>query len=153
MPFLHPPVTSSSLLLATLLLLPQKPAAPKAGPLAQNAYCRPAELRDFCRVGCHDANPKLTRQVALKTDKLRKPEPRGIAILELGITRAGDVVSACVLRGVRDDFDKAAQVAARQWKFRPQAGRGAERGYMLTVTVCTPNLKCRPATMPGGRGN
>jgi hypothetical protein len=50
--------------------------------------------------------------------KLQRPLPTGVAILEIGVDGEGHVVSACVLRGVRQDFDEAAQHAALQsrWK-------------------------------------
>jgi hypothetical protein len=40
-----------------------------------------------------------------------RPFPSGVVILEAGIDEKGQAVSACVLRGIRSDVDKAAQFA------------------------------------------
>jgi hypothetical protein len=45
----------------------------------------------------------------------------------------GEVVSG-VVRGVRDDFDRAAQAATRQWRFKLPELTGKERGFVLLVT-------------------
>ena len=63
-------------------------------------------------------------------------------IVEAGIDQQGQVVSACVLRGVRNDFDKAAQIAVLKWKFDPLVWQGQAVSAFLTVTVCTPDRKC-----------
>lgn len=69
-----------------------------------------------------------------------RPYPSGIAILEIGINEKGRVVSACVLRGVRWDFDKAAQAAALQWWWTSKVLRGKPVGVAMTITVVTPDL-------------
>ena len=123
------------LALATVPALARQSAAKNA---TDNA-CRPAALREFCRVGCADPPPVETRRVEPSLKDVRRPLPSGVAILELGVDITGQPVSACVLRSVRDDFDKAAQAAALQsrWKVPPLKGR--ERGFALTITVCTPD--------------
>lgn len=106
--------------------------------------CRPAALRDLCRMCCGGPPPVLTRRVDPSLEGVRRPAPSGIAILEVGIDVDGRVVSACVVRGVRDDFDRAAQSAAMQsrWKITPRK----RYGVVVTVTACTPDLPCGNAT-------
>jgi len=70
-----------------------------------------------------------------------KPFPSGVVILELAINEKGVVVSSCLLRGIRDDFDKAAQLATRQWRFNPYRPKGKPVGVVMTVTVTTPDMK------------
>lgn len=73
---------------------------------------------------------------------VQRPYPGGIAILEIGIDRSGIPVSACVLRGVRADFDKAAQAAALQWRWtRPVLETGEPVGVVMTVTVAAADKK------------
>ena len=65
-------------------------------------------------------------------------------IMELGVDLQGEVISACVIRSVRQDFDRAAQAAARQWLFKIPMVTGNQRGFVLTVSVCTPDQRCDP---------
>jgi len=74
---------------------------------------------------------------------LRRPHPSGIAILELGINTEGHVVSACVRRGVRSDFDKAAQAAALEWLWAPKTLKGKPVGVVMTVTFDTHDVEHR----------
>jgi hypothetical protein len=101
--------------------------------------CRPAALREFCRVGCIDPPPAETHRVDPSLKDVRHPLPSGVAILELGVDLMGQPVSACILRSVRDDFDKAAQAAALQSRWKVPQLKGHERGFALTVTACTPD--------------
>ena len=64
--------------------------------------------------------------------------------MEVGIDLEGRVVSACVVRGLRPDFDSAAQAAVRQDRWKVGQVRGKERGFVLLVSVCAPNTKCGP---------
>jgi outer membrane biosynthesis protein TonB len=64
--------------------------------------------------------------------------------MELGVDLQGEVISACVIRSVREDFDKAAQRAAWHWRFKLPRLAGNERGFVLTVSVCTPDQRCHP---------
>jgi hypothetical protein len=43
-------------------------------------------------------------------------------------------VSACVLRGLRGDFDRAAQAAALQWLWTSKVIDGKRVGVVATVT-------------------
>jgi len=122
-----------------LPLQKQKPSqqdSPKAD------ACRPAVLRDFCRVGCPDSPPVQTHRVEASVKQLWRPLPSGVAILEIGVNVHGEVVSACVVRGVRRDFDEAAQRASLQGRWKWTAGEGRQRGFVLTVTFCTPDQQC-----------
>jgi TonB family protein len=108
---------------------------------AAGAACCPAALAQFCRVGCHGTPPRLIQSVAPTLRKVARPYPTGVVILELGINETGRVISACVLRSVRTDFDQAAQAAALQWRWHPFLLRGKPIGAVTTVTVCTPDTK------------
>jgi TonB family protein len=131
--------------LAVLANWQQRPAQPDSSPRHTTAaLCRPSSLRNFCRVGCPDQAPLLTRHVQPDTKRLKHPLPSGAIIVELGVDLQGEVVSACVIRGVRDDYDRAAQAAARQWRFKVPKLTGNERGFVLTVSVCTPDQRCNP---------
>ena len=99
-------------------------------------------------MGCPDqVPPTLSRYVEPNTKGLKHPLPSGVTILELGVDLQSEVISACVLRSLREDFDKAAQAATWQWRFKIPRLTGSERGFGLTVTVCTPDQRCRPKTV------
>jgi hypothetical protein len=72
---------------------------------------------------------------------LERPPPTGIAILELAVDKEGHVVSACVLRSVRSDFDEAAQAAALKSLWKPQLLKGQPVGAFVTVTVEAPAVR------------
>jgi hypothetical protein len=129
----------------------QNQSQPHTGQQAPpDVACRPVTvLRDFCRVGCPDPPPTLARHIEPKVDRLKRPLPTGMTILEIGVNLEGDVVSACVIRSLRDDFDKAAQAAVLQWRWKIPKLKGKERGFVVTVTVCTPD---KPCTSPERRG-
>jgi hypothetical protein len=48
------------------------------------------------------------------------------------------LLSSCVLRGIRNDFDKAAQLATLKWRFTPLLLIGKPVGVVMTVTVGIP---------------
>ena len=72
---------------------------------------------------------------------LKRPHPTGVAILELAINKNGRVVSACVLRSLRSDFDKAAQAAALKSLWKPQLLKGQPVGAFMTVTFEAPAVR------------
>lgn len=122
------------------------PAAHSATPRPCKAEvaCCPAALRNFVRVGGHPPlPPKLITRVEPDLTKVAKPYPCGVAILELGIDERGYVVSSCVERGVRDDFDKAAQAATRKWRYAISYYQGQPVGMVPTVTVTAPDRSCQ----------
>ena len=133
------------------------PAQAPAPPVPPHRACAPglacckAALQGFCRIGCAAALPKLIQPVAPDLTEVARPYPSGVVILEVGIDAKGQVVSACVLRGVRSDFDKAAQAAALRWRWNPTVLDGKPVGVVMTVTVCTPDLNCA-RRQSGGRG-
>lgn len=133
------------LALAAVTIWQQQPRHPHSTPTTDN-LCHPSLLRDFCRVGCPDQiPPTLTRRIEPNINGLRHPLASGVTIMELGVDLQGQVVSSCVLRRLRDDFDKAAQAATWQWRFRLPRLTGGERGFVVTVAVCTPDQheRCR----------
>jgi TonB family protein len=136
---------------ARLPPLPPPPPPPelrRAAPCTPNTPCCPSALQQLsgppCRVGCapapkkvHTASPDLTTLASL--------HPTGIVILELVINEQGVPVSSCVLRGVREDFDTAAQLATLKWRYEPKLLDGKPVGVVMTVTVTT-------AGVPGAAG-
>ena len=92
----------------------QPPPAPP--PAAQHHACAPGiaccpaafQMQAYCRVGCPGPPPKKLLHVAPDLATVAKPYPSGVVILELAINEKGVVVSPCLLRGIRSDFDKAA---------------------------------------------
>lgn len=94
--------------------------------------------------------PKLLKRVEPDLATVAKPYPCGVAILEIGVNERGTVVSSCVLRSVRSDFDRAAQIATRKWEFRlvPYRETGTTPPsdrlipVVMTVTVMAPARDC-----------
>jgi hypothetical protein len=89
--------------------------------------------------------PVQTKHVDPSLKNVHRPLPSGVVILEVGVDLDGKVVSACVMRGVRDDFDKASQVAALQSQWKIPAASVARSGYVVTITECTPDKDCKHA--------
>jgi len=84
----------------------------------------------------------VATSVAPDLASVTRPYPSGVVILEVGINDKGHVVSVCLLRGVRSDFDKAAQAAALRWRWNPYLLKGKPVGVVITTTLCTPDLGC-----------
>ena len=122
----------------------QAPApAPSSRRSATGVACCRAALSDpICRVGCSGLVPKRIRWDHPDLKTVARPYPEGVVIVEAGIDQKGQVVSACMLRGVRNDFDEAAQIAVLKWKFDPLVLQGQPVSVFLTVTVCTPDRQC-----------
>jgi len=117
---------------------PAPPTPPRRACAPGVACCRVA-LYGFAREG---RPPRQTRWVPPDMKTVARPYPNGVVILEAGIDEKGQVVSACVLRGIRSDFDKAAQSAVLRWRWNPTVLDGKPVGVVMTVTVCTPDMKC-----------
>ena len=118
---------------------PPLASAPLRRACAPDVPCCPAAVtRDYYREG--PGPPKRILYVAPDLTTVAKPYPSGVVILELAINEKGVVVSSCLLRGIRSDFDKAAQVATLGWKFNPYLLKGKPVGVVLTVTVTTPDM-------------
>ena len=115
-----------------------KPIAPAPPCVAGDACCPWPAGRDFCRVGCPPPHPVPVSRPAPDTRTLKRPHPAGVAILELAINKKGQVVSACVLRSLRSDFDKAAQAAALKSLWKPQLLKGQPVGAFMAVTFEVP---------------
>jgi hypothetical protein len=94
--------------------------------------------------GCPGPVPKRITWIPPDLKSVDRPYPAGVVILEASVNVEGQVVSVCVLRGIRSDFDKAAQNAVLHWRFLNDAVRlnGKPLGVVMTVTVCTPDRKC-----------
>jgi len=105
--------------------------------------CAPAALSGFCRVGCPGSPPTLIRRVEPDLKSVAGPYPLGVSVLELGVNKEGRVISACVLRSLRSDFDAAAQAAAMRWLWTPTTVRGQPVGVVMTVAVTAPRFRPR----------
>ena len=127
-----------------------KPISPIPACVAGSACCPWPAGRDFCRVGCPPPHPASVFRFAPDTKALKRPHPTGVAILELAIDKEGHVISACVLRSLRPDFDKAAQAAALKSLWKPQLLRGQPVGAFVTVSFEMPTgrLVRRPPSFP-----
>lgn len=123
------------------------PQPPVKRPCPTPVLCCPAVARQEppCRIGCSGSPPKKTHDAQPKLDGVKTPYPAGMVILELLVDEAGVPQSSCVLRGVRDDFDRAAQEATMNWRFKPlvlRIGSSADAEpvpVVFTVTVDAPN--------------
>lgn len=121
----------------------QPAAAPAAtptspSPCVPNDFCRPEAVRAFMSVGYPCDPPILLERVDPDLGNVAKPHPQGFVIMEIGIGTRGEVVSACVLRGVRPDFDCAAQAAMRKWRYTSPRFWGEPVGLRATVAVRAP---------------
>jgi TonB family protein len=131
-------------LLLTVLLSPGQGRSPQARP-APPPPCVPGDpccawaVVGFCRVGCPPPPPVPISSPVPDVAKLPEPHPTGIAIVEIGVSEVGRVVSACVLRGVRPDFDRAAQEAALRSRWTPKLLNGRPVGVVMTVTYQFPS--------------
>lgn len=89
------------------------------------------------RVGCcRDAPQLLTRVDQPYREVAERRHLHGIAIIELIIDPNGRVCAARILRGLDPEFDRAALVAVRQWKFRPaisNSGKPVTGAFNVTV--------------------
>ena len=113
-------------------------------PCKAEVACCPAALKNFVRVGGHPPlPPKLITRVEPDLEKVARPYPCGVVILQLGIDERGEVASSCVERGVRDDFDKAAQAATRRWRYTVSYFQGQPVGMVPSVTVAAPDDSCQ----------
>lgn len=118
---------------------PAPAAAPTPpSPCGSSHFCRPEALRGFAGVGYPCAPPILLERVAPDLTDVAKPHPRGVVILDIGISTHGEVVSACVVRGVRGHFDCAVQAAVRKWRYTVARLWGEPVGLRMTVAVRTP---------------
>jgi len=59
----------------------------------------------------------------------------GVVVMEATIDVEGNVTEVKLLRGVRDDLDKAAIEAAREWKYEPTIYDGHPIEVLVTFTV------------------
>ncbi len=123
--------------------LPPQPSTKPTRPVpcSPAVPCCPTAVQQLsgppCRVGCAPAPQKLLDALPDLTT-VAKPHPTGIVILELVINEKGVPVSSCVLRGIRGDFDHAAQLATLRWRFEPKLLEGKAVGIVMTVTVKAP---------------
>lgn len=121
---------------------PPPPGSSRPLPCAPNAPCCPTAVAQLsgppCRVGCPGPPPKKLVDANPDLAEVARPYPTSVVILELVINEKGVPVSSCVLRGVRADFDKAAQLATLAWRFEPKVVDGKPIGVVLTVTVKAP---------------
>lgn len=113
---------------ADLTLVPETPAATVAMPDL------PASA-DPVRVGGAVREPRKVHHVAPAYPSIARAARReGTVILEVTITRDGNVGNARVLRSA-DIFDQAALDAVRQWRYTATTLNGVPVDVTMTVTV------------------
>ncbi len=83
------------------------------------------------------APQRLTELVPVYTEPARKARIEGIVILQLTISRNGDVIDVKVLKGLPMGLADAAVDAARRQKFKPayRASTGKPVDCLYTITV------------------
>lgn len=81
--------------------------------------CQRFTTRNLCRIWCPGPVPKKIVDAKPDLSDVAKPYPKGVVIIEATIDERGVPISACVLRRVRPDFDRAAQLAVLRWRFEP----------------------------------
>jgi TonB family protein len=82
--------------------------------------CQKFTTRNLCLIGCPGPAPKKIVDVKPDLSDVAQPYPTGLVIIEATIDERGVPISACVLRRVRPDFDRAAQLAVLRWRFEPK---------------------------------
>jgi protein TonB len=88
------------------------------------------------RAGSGVEAPRLLREVkATYTDEARRRGTTGNVILEIVITRDGNVGDVSVRRGLGAGLDERAIEAVRQWKFAPARRLGAPVDVIVEVAV------------------
>ena len=88
------------------------------------------------RAGSGVEAPRLLREVkATYTDEARRRGTTGNVILEIVITRDGNVGDVSVRRGLGGGLDERAIEAVRQWKFAPARRLGTPVDVIVEVAV------------------
>lgn len=112
-----------------------RPALP---PCTPGDPCCPPDHGDFCRVGCPPPVPTPIFRPAPDVTTLESPQPTGFVILEIAVNESGRAVSACVVRSLRPDADKAAQRAALRSTWTRKLLKGRPVGVFMTVAYQFP---------------
>jgi TonB family protein len=94
-----------------------------------------------CRVGCDAEVPKKIIEVAPDLSGLDVTGLNGVEIVEILVDVHGDVQEACLLRGVREDVDRRAIAAIRQWRFEPARHRHSTPPRLPIRAVITVTLR------------
>ena len=83
------------------------------------------------------APQRLTDLIPIYTEPARKARIEGIVILQLTISKGGDVLNVKVLKGLPMGLTEAAVEAARRQKFKPayRASTGKPVDCLYTITV------------------
>jgi hypothetical protein len=90
-----------------------------------------------CFVGCDADVPKKLVDVAPDLSGINLTGAHGLAIAQILIDERGGVAELCILRGVRDDIDRRAMAAIRQWQFEPVRLRHSTPPGMIVPAVIT----------------
>ncbi len=96
---------------------------------------------EACRVGCDADVPKKVLEIPQELSGLDITGLNGVEIVEILIDVHGDVQEACLLRGVREDVDRRAIAAIRQWRFEPARQRHSTPPRLPVPAVITVTLR------------
>jgi TonB family protein len=104
--------------------------------LAPALLAQSPEFSGPYRVGGDVKAPVVIKRVEPQyTEMAKRDRIAGIAILEILITRDGDVREATVLKGLPGGLSESAVDAVKQWKFRPGTLNGEPVDVLFNITV------------------
>jgi metallo-beta-lactamase class B len=109
--------------------------------IAEERKAAPPATSGVLRVGGSVSRPELVSSVPPEyPEAARKARINGVVIVEAVIDEQGNVTSTKVLKGLPMGLDRAAEQAARQWKFKPatQYGKPVKVYHTLTVNCQVP---------------
>ncbi|MBN2206801.1 MAG: TonB family protein, partial [Candidatus Aminicenantes bacterium] len=107
---------------------PAKTPAQKQEPVPETPVVRRAQEGDLIPLDQVDAQPVTVKTVAASYPEIaRRMGVEGTVVVNALISETGDVIQTQILRGIRGTygFDRAAETAIRQYKFRPAMKDGA----------------------------
>jgi TonB family protein len=104
--------------------------------LAPALLAQSPEFSGPYRVGGDVKAPVVIKRVEPQyTEMAKRDRIAGIAILEILVTRDGDVREATVLKGLPGGLSESAVDAVKQWKFRPGTINGQPVDVLFNITV------------------
>ena len=96
-----------------------------------------------------DPNAVVPPSVISRKDPVipKDVEVHGMVVLDVVLSRSGQIVDASVRRSFTPEFDKACIDAVRQWRFRPATQKGIPVSFEFSMR-CEFNPQAQPAVVP-----